>query len=75
MPERKYRLIYPPSLVNVPVIHQLIRKYDLTVNILQAQIDDEQGWLDLQLSGSGTTLEEALSWLQSLGIEIEEQNR
>ncbi|MFN3309255.1 MAG: NIL domain-containing protein, partial [Anaerolineales bacterium] len=33
------RLIYPPSLLRVPVINQLIKEFDITVNILRAQID------------------------------------
>ncbi len=71
MEEIQVRLVYPPSLVNVPVIHQLIRTFDLTVNIQGAQITDEQGWLDIQLIGSKPVLEAALSWLSGQGLEIQ----
>jgi ABC-type methionine transport system ATPase subunit len=71
MKETQVRLIYPPSLVNVPVIHQLIRTFDLTVNIRGAQIKEEQGWLEIQLIGELPVITDALAWLESQGIEVQ----
>ena len=70
MKEQRIRLIYPPSLVNIPVIHQLIRRFDLTVNIYQAQIDANQGWLEILVSGEEPVIENALRWLREQGIEV-----
>jgi ABC-type methionine transport system ATPase subunit len=65
------RLVYPPNLLRVPVINQLIRSYDLTVNILQAHIGQDEAWMDVQLNGDSTVLEAALAWLQSMDVTIE----
>jgi len=70
MGERNIRLIYPPSLINVPVISQLIRRYDLTVNILRAEITPDEGWIEIQLSGETPIIQESLSWLTTQGIEV-----
>jgi len=64
------RLIYPPTLINVPVIYQLIRKYDLAVNILRARITPDHGWIEIKLTGDSPVIKEALNWLQEMGIEI-----
>jgi ABC-type methionine transport system ATPase subunit len=72
MAEKTVRLVYPPSLMNVPVIHKLIRQFDVTVNILGAQIDIEHGWLEMQMSGSDSTIKQAIDWLKGLKIEIQE---
>lgn len=72
MAERYVRLVYPPTLINVPVIHQLIRRFDVTVNLLGAKIDSEQGWVELQLSGNDAVIKNAFAWLKTLGIEIHE---
>ena len=66
-----YRLIYPVSLLSVPVINQLIRRYDLTVNILRAQIGGGERWMDVQLSGDEVVIEDAIAWLVSQGIQVE----
>jgi hypothetical protein len=49
----------------------LIRRYDLTVNILRAQIGADQGWLEVQLAGSPVVIEEAVLWLKDQGVEVQ----
>ncbi len=71
MEEKSIRLIYPPSLVNVPVIHQLIRRFDVTVNILAAEISPDRGWVDLKVAGSDKVIEAAVAWLNGQGIEVQ----
>lgn len=67
---RTLRLNYPPSLVREPIVHRLIRKFDLTVNILGAQLGIEEGWLDLQATGSSAELERAITWLTAEGLQV-----
>ena len=70
MAEQTIRLIYPSSLVNVPVINQLIRNFDVTVNIVGAQITGGEGWIDVQVSGDAPVIKDAMAWLESQGIEV-----
>ena len=72
MEDRRVRLLYPPTLVNIPVIYQLIKQFDLTINILGARINPEEGWVDLQVSGHGEVIQKAVAWLNSQGIEVKE---
>jgi ABC-type methionine transport system ATPase subunit len=74
MYEQVIRLNYPASLLHVPVINQLIRRYDLTLNLLRAQIGDDQGWLEVQLSGNPLVIEDAIAWLKSQGIDVQTQS-
>lgn len=70
MATRNYRLVYPPALVRSPMVHQLIKSYDLEVNILQAQITLDEGWLELEVSGDDQEIERAIAWLSSEGLEV-----
>ena len=72
MSDQFIRLTYPSGLLKVPVINQLIRRFDLTVNILKAQIDSDQGWIEVQLAGNSVVIGEALRWLQTQGIDVEQ---
>lgn len=72
MTEKTVRLLYPTTLINVPVIHQLIRQFDVTINILRAQITDEQGWLEIMVSGPEGEISRAFDWLGGLKIAITE---
>ncbi|MBN1667789.1 MAG: hypothetical protein JW862_11900 [Anaerolineales bacterium] len=71
MAEQVIRLVYPPNLLDVPIINQLIRRYDLTINILRAQVDPQGGWVDVQLSGNPAAIEDAISWLSGRGVQVE----
>ncbi len=70
MTDLVYRLIYPEHLLSVPVINQLIRRYDLTVNILRAQIGSEDRWMEVLLTGDPLVIDAAIAWLSSQGIQV-----
>lgn len=70
MSTRDVRLEYPPSLLSRPVIQDLIRRYNLTVNILKAQISLEEGWIEVRLSGENDEIERALTWLRGEGLGV-----
>ncbi len=74
MSDQIIRLIYPPALLGVPVINQLIRQFDITVNILQAKIGGGDRWMDIQLAGHPLVIEEAIAWLSEQGIEVNFEN-
>lgn len=65
------RLTYPSNLLRVPIINQLVRDFDITVNILRAQIDTQNGWIEIELSGSIHVIEEAIQWLKQQGIKVD----
>jgi ABC-type methionine transport system ATPase subunit len=70
MPTRTLRLNYPATLLRQPILHQLIRTFDLSVNILRAQISLDEGWLEIQAEGTDAELERAQAWLRQQGIEV-----
>ncbi len=72
MTEQVVRLIYPPSAVNTPIVNQLIRNFgDLSVNILRAEVNPTEGWLEVQLMGSAPVIESSIDWLRSQGVEVQ----
>jgi ferredoxin len=71
MPSRRLILSYPPDVVQKPVTYELIKDYDLRVNILKARIlPREGGRLVVELSGHKENLESGLAYLAGLGIEV-----
>lgn len=73
MSDQVIRLVYPASLLHVPIINQLIRRFELTVNIIRAQIGDDQGWMEVQLAGDPVVIDDAITWLKSQGVEVSVQ--
>jgi len=64
------RLDYPGSLLNRPLIHGLIRQFDLVTNILEAQVSARGGYLIVMLRGDQDKIEQGLAWLSSQGAQI-----
>ena len=73
MPTRTLRLIYPPSLLRRPIINQVILDFEVSVNIIQAQVTLEEGWLEIQISGENREVARVMAWLEEIGIQVIEQ--
>jgi len=61
-----------------PVISHLISDYGLTVNIRAALLAADAvggGWFDLDLQGTETQIQDGLTYLRNLELEIWDENR
>ncbi|HHP51077.1 MAG TPA: 4Fe-4S dicluster domain-containing protein [Moorella mulderi] len=65
-------LRFPAQVVDRPIIYNLIKKYDLVVNILKANINiQKEGTMVLEIQGDPTQYARGLEYLQSLGVSIQ----
>lgn len=72
MAKKRLVLSFPPELIDEPITYQLIKKYDLMVNILSARITPkEQGRLIVVLSGKSADLEAGLRFIEELGVTVQ----
>ena len=75
-PEKKYRIHFPLNQIGVPVVTHLVTDYDLSPNLLRADIDAKNGgWLVLGLTGDDARLQAALGWLRGQGLEVAEEQQ
>ena len=70
MPSQSVRLVFPPELHDEPIINKLLRRYSFTVNILRANVTVEEGWMDIQVTGKSSEIEESFAWLRQQGVEV-----
>ena len=70
MQTRVLRINYPPSLLNQPIINRLIKRFEIDINIRQAYITPEEGWLEISAASDEKDLELAVAWLEEEGIEV-----
>ena len=71
MPSRRVRLSYPPSLVDRPILYELIQKFDVVTNIRQAEVNGDRGILLIDMRADDSVLNQAIDWLRELGIEVQ----
>lgn len=64
-------LRFPRKVVNEPVVVNLVKKYDLTFNILKATIyPRKEGLMVLELSGYKQNYLDGIKYLKELGIKV-----
>ena len=69
---KKVVLKFPHQLIEQPIVCDLVRKFDLTVNILKAKITPrEEGLLVLELEGDQSAYEQGIAYVESLGVNIQ----
>jgi L-aspartate semialdehyde sulfurtransferase ferredoxin len=71
MIKKKIRILFPPSKTGEPLITNLIKDYDIVVNILRASISEgKKGRLILDISGEEQNVEKALDFLNQDDVEV-----
>ena len=65
-------LRFPKGIVDKPIITYLVRDYNLTFNILKAQIyPRKEGMLVMELRGDPEDYEKGILYLKEAGVEVE----
>lgn len=67
----RVKLTFPESLVRVPVLARMVRRFDVEPNIRRAAVEDRQGWIVCELDGQPGAVEEALDWLRAEGVQVD----
>ena len=72
MLSKKVIFTFSPQNVERPVTYQLIKNYDLWVNILQAKFEPSLGGkLVLELKGDEEQIKEGLNFVRQIGVKVE----
>ncbi len=72
MYKKRVLLKFPPKITDQPITCQLIRQYDVIVNILQAKIfPEEEGQLILELQNDNKKdLMQGINFLKNTGVKV-----
>jgi L-aspartate semialdehyde sulfurtransferase ferredoxin len=69
--KEKYILEYSSAVVNDPVLYTLVRRFDIKVNILRAEISSgEEGSMLVELEGEDARLAECRDYLASIKVRL-----
>ena len=53
-----------------PILHTLIRRFDILTNIRSANVSNTEGWLIVDLEGEEAEVEAGLAWAESHGLQV-----
>jgi len=67
----KAEFTFPGKLKEEPLICNICKKFDITLNIIEASFSTDTGWAILIIEASETELNKTLEYLKSYGVEIQ----
>ncbi|MEA3507124.1 MAG: 4Fe-4S binding protein [Elusimicrobiota bacterium] len=72
MINKKIVLHFPRSLVNEPIVYKLIKDFNLSFNILKAQIlPDREGLMVMELHGTQEDYKKGVEYLKNSAVDIQ----
>ena len=72
---KKVYLYFPKSETDKPIVYQLIKEYNLMVNIYRAKVTpEEEGYLSLEMTGTEADMERAFTYLGKFDVDIHSGN-
>jgi L-aspartate semialdehyde sulfurtransferase ferredoxin len=71
MARLRVKFTYPAGLVTEPVVYMLATQYHLMTNIRRADVQQDRGWVILELEGEEADLEHGLDAVQRMGVRVD----
>ena len=71
MGKQRVKFTYSTDLVKEPIIYRLGRDYNVVTNIRRADVQENVGWVVLELDGDESDIERGLAWVGSTGVRVD----
>ena len=72
MLSKRFVLTFPPAQTGEPIMYNLIRKYDIMVNIVKADITPGKvGHLVMEMTGPSKMLKEGMTYIRQQNVDCE----
>ena len=70
MPLKRVTFTLETELIKRPVIYELGKNFDVVTNIRRAEVNQQHGWVILELEGSLEEIERGLEWVIEQGVDV-----
>ena len=71
MGKQRVKFTFVDELVKEPIIYRLGRDFDIVTNIRRADVQEELGWVVLELDGEDSEINRGLAWVSSTGVRVD----
>ena len=71
MASRRVHLTFTKELVLQPVLWQVCQEFGLVLNIRRADVQQDMGWVEVELDGEPENLDKALKTFKDRGVRVD----
>ncbi len=71
MGKQRVKFTFLGDLVKEPIIYNLGRDFKIVTNIRRADVQEDMGWVILELEGEDDEIQRGLKWVGTTGVRID----
>ncbi len=71
MGKQRVKFTFIGDLVKEPIIYNLGRDFKIVTNIRRADVQEDMGWVVLELEGEEDEIQRGLKWVGTTGVRID----
>jgi len=68
---KRVRFTFPEDLIKEPLIYNLGHEFRVITNVRMADVDENTGWVMLELEGDPDEIARSLAWAQQKGVRVD----
>ena len=71
MTKKRVLLNFPQELLKEPIIYSVGQQFQLATNIHRADVAEDRGCIELDLTGEEQQIDEGIAWMIGRGVRVE----
>ena len=71
MAVKRVRFTFPENLIQEPVIYQIGHEFRVITNVRMADVDENTGWVLLELEGDPAEIDRSIAWALGKGVRVD----
>ena len=71
MTKRRVMISFTPETITEPIIYTISQQFNLAINICQADLDEDKGWIVVEFDGNEEDIEAGITWAISQGVRVD----
>jgi hypothetical protein len=72
MSDQRLFVSFPKDLVPRPMVYEIVKRFDVVPNIRRANVEDDSGWMIMELGGGDDARREAIAYLRDQGCIVDD---
>jgi len=71
MAKQRVKFTFSTNMVLRPIIYELGQKFQVVTNIRRANVQEDMGWVVLEVEGADEDIQQGVEWVSSQGVRVD----
>ncbi|MBK7329778.1 MAG: NIL domain-containing protein [Dehalococcoidia bacterium] len=68
---KRVKFTFPENLIKEPLIYNLGHEFRVITNVRMADVDENTGWVMLELEGDPIEIDRSIAWALGKGVRVD----